>query len=180
MVDSHAYYAAPANVQLRDLNEIPEYRDDKLFQNPEPKTIWARVDYARLLAVKHCFDNTDTDYVFYCDFDVEDASLNDDRVTRPLRRYGTFFGKADNRDILENGYMAFGRGKSEEFLKEYLLPSTREAAAQGDNGWKALRDSLILWTYINKIRETDISATVLHRRGYQIPSARNYASLGIN
>ena len=180
-ITSHAYFSAPENLKICDLNDIPAYRELELFRGKSLSDIFARVDLARLFAMEHCFDTTETENVFYSDFDVDDVKLNSPQTSRTLAKYGMFFGTV-GCGRLENGYMVFRQGEGGGFLKNKLLPKTIEDAKKGWDGWSALSLQLFHWSGDKKIKnhDTKLSAPRLREMGYKIPQNLLYTECGIN
>jgi|GEM_PF-1117546 len=132
------------NLRVYDLKDaIGEYLNDPIFY--EPKDIWARVDFAKILVCKHCFENTDAERVFFSDFDIEDIMLDRDVIHNSLDGAGVFFGATLEDGNVENSFLAFQKGAGEEFINEYLLPATHNDASFNLNGYVALQDSLNRW-----------------------------------
>lgn len=181
IVTDHARRSAPANVRLRDLNEIPSYRDTAIFHPPALRGIWVRADLARLLAMEHCFDESGEEAVIYSDFDVDDVRLDAGDMRRALRDQGIFVGSSKKNEI-ENGYIALHRDKGREFLKKTLLPKSIDDAQRGYDGFSALCQSLIQWFDLarNGNDMPKIYARRLHDRGHQIPVRRIYLKQGLN
>lgn len=181
-MESHVGIFAPANVRLRDLNEIPAYAQSPVFAVRDPMPpIWPRVDFARLLVLEHALEHDDQRHACYADFDVEDAKMRSPVAARAMERYGMFFGRVNKYfGILENGYMMFSKDKGLDFLREHLIPPTREDAENNDNGYVALKRALGRWRITRNIDEWDISRPRLHEMGYKIPDNALYIDNKIN
>lgn len=183
-VHSHGYLAKRENVTIRDLNDIPRYQT--LNETPDHALpIWMQVDLARLLVLSHQLDESGARNIFYADFDVDDVALDCPHAARKLHLYGMCFGRTFSSKRLENGYIAFQRGRGSEFLNEEMIPQTMLAAGYGYNGYDALRSSLHShWQYKLKWmeggRDWDLSVPRLHEMGYEIIPKPIYTRLDIN
>lgn len=182
-LQSHVYMAAPDNVRLCDINDIPSYAARRDIFAPEADYhIWSRVDLARLLVVDHCLKKAQGhELVVYADFDIEDVRLDSLKLKACLEKYGFIFGAT--RDLyVENSFMAFRTGEGENFLHSFLLPSTVKQAEWKQDGYMPMCDSLKIWGDQKGFdgRSRDISLHIARGSGYQIPENPFYIECGVN
>ncbi len=181
LVQEHSHSTAPNNVNIKDLKEIPAYKNDLLFTPEEKISVWARVDFARLLVMKHVLNSSDTDIVIYSDFDVTDVKLDHAQAQETLSRYGMLFGAVSSGRI-ENGYLALDQQNGKSFLTEYLLPKTQEAAEKNIDGYAILSDGVINWANRNNVEDykSELGLKVLERRGHITPPNSIYLQNNLN
>lgn len=177
--DAYHYLAGPSNLHLRSLHDIPAYASDDFFQAERDTPIWSRVDYARILVAAHEMKTTDAKYVFYSDFDVRDARIQEEEITQILDRHGLVVG--GTRELaIENGYFGFGR-KAEKLLCEKLVPATRDNVHSDyvHCGYGAYTAEIDKW-FANDPRYAEkISMMTLKSMGYKIPFNPDHDGLGL-
>ena len=176
-VQRHQHIFVENNVTICDLNDIEFYQKISLFRPETKGKIYPRVDLARLIVIDNCFQTTDATDVFYSDLDVPDVKLNSDHIASALLQHGMIFGATDDHPI-ENGYMAFRKGKGLDFLRDSLLPETIEDAHKNLKGFDALIRTLESHDIENY--PDAISIKMLPARGYSLPSNPLYIKNGIN
>jgi hypothetical protein len=188
-VQSHLYLADAPNVELRDLNEIPAYRQLHMFHPTANHPIMSRADLARLLVVSHCFETTNANDVFYADFDVHYAGLDNDDVLSVLEHEGMAFGEAETK--LENSFMAFRKGPALKFLNDRLIPETILEARNGKIGWAPLIYQLARWKHGDEWTprpSLSYAERLIHfygtlsvePSGYRLPKNKIYGACAIN
>jgi hypothetical protein len=182
----HAQRFAPANAALCDLNDIAPYHNDKLFapDGAALKSVWPRVDYARLIVLEHVLKTEPQRYALYADFDVTDVRLR--AAVEKMEQYGTalattgasrFFGGRLNifEGMLENGYYAFRKGSEAEKLLKSLRRKTGRAAGVGQNGFGPFTELVGEWAKTHKTPTSKMTIPrVLYDMGYEIPDKRCY------
>ncbi len=140
--------SAHPNLSVRDLNEIPKYREDPIFSKSERlphdecEPIWQKVDFARVVVLDHVLATEDAAEVYYSDLDIVDPHIASDAVQSILNNHGMVFAKCDRNGrnevaYLENQFMGFRR-KAADFVSDRLLPVVKEEIDQGKNGWPPL------------------------------------------
>lgn len=134
--DSHAITTLP-NVQMRNLRDILTHSEVPFFNPHYTPYIWARVDYAKLKVVEHTLEETDAEYVFFSDLDIERTCLAHNKVQTNLSQYGVIVG-GNWIDPVENAYMGVRRGEGEEFFRA-LLKDTWYAVLEDGNGYYPMR-----------------------------------------
>lgn len=172
---------APDNVKLRDLREIKSYRNVPFFDSYDPKTIWQRVDHARLVVLQEALSADDEDaraYEIYSDFDPVDISLNHWKLANIMRRHGMVFGanSFDGGHALENAFIGFDRNRGASFLQSNLMPKAVDLLKTEINGFLAIRQSWTQWA-----KETghddyskELGFPILPKRLYKIPKTPKY------
>lgn len=158
MVESHTYFAAPENVFLRDLNDIPRYRKSDLFK-PFDKhgylSVWQRSDLARFFAVDFSLSRKDVKRAFYADFDMEDVDLDNPVTDKVLKDKGLAFAAVGVSDVsrqfllpwedarvLAHGYIAMERGSNRK--KHLVFMHNLEEASRQTHVFEALKMSLVV------------------------------------
>lgn len=134
-LQSHAYLNAPENVTFRDLREIPAYAAHPSFAENSATNIWNRVDLARFMVLSHQLENPERDQVFYADFDIDDADLDNPKTKERLDDMGMAFAELEKGEMLGHGvfntvqhaYVAMNRSRK-AFLDEKMLPGMSKAA----------------------------------------------------
>ena len=181
-VASHSYLFGDnsLNITIRNLHEIPKYRKDQVFQpkGEELTDIWARVDYARLLVLRHVLKHDDVTDAFYSDFDVKDTNIQCDHVKACMNKYGLIFGGVKNGQR-ENGFLGFRSDEPTDFL-ERLIKTTRKMAKQGDDGFGVYSNAIRRWEKITRAQHYYALNKVLDRCGEVIPNNDLYIETKIN
>jgi len=192
-IDSAVYFSRCKNIIIRNLRDIHLYANQDIFattaayEHPsgyfgkQPHCIYARADLARVIVLKHLTDLNPYTPVFYCDFDVENISIENERVTSKLDEHGMVFGNTED-DAIENGYMAFIASNLTEDVYfncgtiQLLLQQTQHAASLNKNGWRPLRE--IIACRSSSVDEVTVDG-LLKPRGYKIPKPAFYDELRI-
>jgi hypothetical protein len=182
-IDSTIYFSGFKNITIRNLRDIDDYKNIALFdkeaqyEHPsgyfgkQPYCKYARADLARVVVLKHVTDAYPDHAVFYCDFDVEDVSLNNLDIAQKIEEHGMVFGNTED-DAIENGYMAFIRDNLSEDVYfscgtlQLLVQNTLHATMQNNNGWRPLKETVSQRS--SCLDEVTVDG-LLHERGYKIP-----------
>ncbi|MFN3700663.1 MAG: hypothetical protein ACK4VI_03970 [Alphaproteobacteria bacterium] len=198
-VSSHIYNAGIKNVQIRDLAEIPSFRDNavlfdwrrdisklaekKARTEDEKHNIWGRVDLARLLAVRHVLEEG-AQYALYTDFDNQETFLDDPLMTQKLLRNQMVYGLTrDKRKIFENSYFAFGANILKTGFLNEMIDETILDVGKGENGYGAYYVHINHYTALSFLDYDGFELgfpAVAHPMGYKIPKPKEYQELGIN
>lgn len=182
----HHSHFAPANVELCDLNDIPQYRkDEEIFGRNTKKFIWARVDTARLIVLKHVLKTEPEPYTIYADFDVKDAKVG--KAKKVLDKHGLAVGTTGAYrslshilidfipGIIENGYFAIKKGRDGRKFLHTLLARTFANATRNQNGYSQLSRLTAEWGLIKKTSTKHLTVPrVLFDMGYAIPDKKRY------
>ncbi|WP_435641936.1 hypothetical protein [Micavibrio aeruginosavorus] len=180
---------SPPNVEWGDLNDIPQYHnDDAMFSPDSDKNIWARVDLARLIVLKHVLKTAPQPYAFYADFDVKDAKL--DKAKAIMDQYGLALGTTGAiksfghmlnpvnffPGMLENGYFAFKKGPDGRKFLHTLLSHTFASATREITGYTPFSQLARDWGRRHDMSPTKKLAVsrVLYDMGYKIPENPRY------
>lgn len=147
--ESYLYYRDCPNVRFCDLNDIPNYADDARLSGENPYDIWPRVDYTRLLILRHCLTQNSWCQVFYSDFDANDVEIMDDAIQEQMRLWGIVTATNDVNEI-ENSFFGFNE-KGMEFLND-LVRRTERSFAMKDNGYGALIDFMEAENFTSNMR----------------------------
>ena len=117
LLESHLYMRGQIdNIRIRDLNDIDAYKHDpdNFFSPEQGNSIWARVDLARLLVLRHVLDERDSGnkIALYADFDIHDVFQETYALRHAIANHGFAVGSVtviDSEEYLsiENGFMAF-------------------------------------------------------------------------
>ncbi len=134
-LQSHAYLNAPENVSLHDLREIPAYDAHPAYAENSTTNIWNKVDLARFLVLSHELDDAAREQVFYADFDIDDADLDNPKTQERLNEIGMAFAELEKGEMLGHGiyntvqhaYVAMNQSRK-AFLDEKMLPDMSKAA----------------------------------------------------
>ena len=185
-LNEHHKRFAPPNVELCDLNIIPQYgRDPDLFGPNANKNIWARVDVARLIVLKHVLKKEPEPYAIYADFDVQDPKLAKakalmDKNGLALATTGAHINLAHMLvnflpGILENGYFAFKKDpKGRKFLHT-LLSRTFTCATRDSSGYTPFVTLASQWAVKHDTTPKQMAVNrVLFSMGYHIPHQQKY------
>lgn len=201
MVASHVYIQDVKNIRIRNLRDIPSYRENAdLFDwqrssanlddyngisKDDKHNIWGRVDLARLLAVRHALDEG-AQYALYADFDNDDVSLNGPEMLDILKKHNMVFGVTTSngkREIFENSYFAFGQQRSDIRFLDRMIDSTIEDVSKGVNGYGAYYMAIFNYALEHGIEDEMVELgypAVVHPMGYKIPQPKLYVDEGIN
>lgn len=144
-----------SNISVRDLNEIPGYKDEPFFtalsdadvdvpSNSGYALIWRKVDLARIIVLDYMLSTKDDAIIFYCDLDIIDPQISSPRVHELLVQNGLVFARTDRNGLavgygLENQFIGVNQnGRS--FITNHLLPATRQSTIErGGSGWEPLK-----------------------------------------
>jgi len=194
-------FMRPDNVELRNitpqlLNKNMYERDGYMYSSPQvfpaffssnnPGNIWSRVDMARLLMLRHCFETMPVQDVFYADFDTADVKLDAPEVLKFLDKDGFVLAKTTG-GMLENGYFGLRRGEGEVFLNKCLLPAstwdlgytakTPDAAGQFtkdgrplNTGWPTMFMAVGKWAKQKGRNPNHYGVQLLEKQGYRLPA----------
>lgn len=178
-LEAHNNQCAPPNVELRDLNDIPAYREAKIFKPGVARNIWMRVDLARVIVLDHVLESGEARYALYADFDTPDVRLNEARLR--MDKYGVALGttganKENEGGAVENGYFGFQRKKDgPKFVRGLLASTFRAAACDKMNGYSAFRQLSGEWASARKTGWQEMTVhKVLYSMGYTIPDVDCY------
>lgn len=185
---------APGNVTLCDLNEIPQYRDSEIFTPGTARSLWARVDLARVVVLDFVLQAEPEKYALYSDFDVKDISLRDAKVK--MDEYGLALATIAIQDNavckytvttscgpLENSYFGFSRDERGQAYLKNLLSATLTDAQSNQNGFCALVNSFSKWSakrHPGKLAVEFIVPRILNSQNYKIPDKDIYREWGWN
>ena len=142
IVEEHIRKAGVENIDIHDLRDIPSYCAAGIFVSGG-ETIDMKVDYARLLVLRHTLEETQTHQVFYADTDIRDLKLHHHRTQTPLNRFGFVFGCLKHNLTLENQFFGFSNDERLGIL-DRLIDLTRAQFEQNlaphdkRNGWGPL------------------------------------------
>lgn len=153
------FIAAAYGVQIRDLRDVPSYRDCSLFDLApvasdrkgrsvwnadyheyldEDNSIWAQVDLARVLVLEHCLERLHYGQAYYSDFDIENVGLKNADLGAIMARHHMVFARVNALALVENSFMGFD-AESFPFLKNELVAKTMKYCQGGRaNGWNAM------------------------------------------
>lgn len=189
---SHGYLSAPDNVEYRDLRDIEAVNELPLFdencenqmQDEYPDrtdNIWGRVDLARLLVIQDNLNQHSKYYQLYADFDVQDVKLNCPNMYKALSTDGLYIGTTFSTNMMENGYLCFGKGEGMRYLKHDLIPLTINNIQElNDNGWNALVNSFERNLVGRKLPENELKGPRQEGTGYIVPDVQKYKDWGLN
>ena len=176
---SHLYLMGTSNVTLRNIRVLPDYDNDPIFDTSNPKDIWARVDYARVLVLKESLSEAEPDdLVIYSDFDAEDLALKDSELKRTLQFHDMAF--AATIDGLENGFMAFKKTETNVALVHTLAQDSKKAAQANAKSRKALVDVICAHAATQGTKQTDYWGKRMPNMGDKMLPNSEYADLGLH
>lgn len=191
-LQTHYERFAPDNVELCDLNDIPDYTNDDMFKPGTTTGLWLRVDLARLLVLDHALKQEPENHVIYADFDVPDVKVN--TAKKVMKKHGLALGSTGASkwplgrvfkgafSMLENGYFAFKKDpKGQQFLKNLLLTSFDRAREGCGDGFGAFNRVVEEWCDLHKVKGKEVAVPgVLYSMGYKIPDKRCYKTWNWN
>lgn len=150
-VQSHAYLNAPENVTFHDLRDIPAYAAHPAYAVGSKVQIWNKVDLARFLVISHELENPARKQVFYSDFDIDDAALDNPKTQEKLQDAGMAFAEVHKGqaamithgifNTIQHAYIVMTPARK-EFLDTKMLPFMSDSAAKGCKVVMALFKSL--------------------------------------
>ncbi|MCB1532692.1 MAG: hypothetical protein KDJ35_07470 [Alphaproteobacteria bacterium] len=179
--DVKSFLAEFENIEVKNLRDLDEYASYDFFepgkrfkrwQTPRQKAekedagtvdlIWARVDLARIMVLKHCLKTLNADIAVYSDFDISDVFLKNKDLHELLNQYGLacssgevfmmssdFYGAPDPvASCVENGYIAATNTPQNISFLENLIGATKEEISQKesfqptDNGYSLFREHI--------------------------------------
>lgn len=146
------------NVELCDLRDIPDYADNRFFDNEQSynwryhvTSVHARADYARILVLDHCMNqDTERQRILYADMDCEDLRLDD--ALEIINREGIVtnaLGMAGVEHVPSNAYI--GINPHDERVKTHFpglkanthdLMQSTDGARIKDLGYKSFQKFL--------------------------------------
>lgn len=148
-------------VSFRGLREIPEYRENSLFNVWDELTksvkgvIWKQVDLARLMALHHAMKEQGGVQV-YADFDFLEPPVDEEAMSR-IKEHGILISRgADERPtiddydpyvhVFENNFMAFSEDSelATDLLKKMIQGTKKYYSlfpSKEENGWNAFCES---------------------------------------
>ncbi len=188
ILQSHIERSGQGNLNIRNLNDLDEYRNSPFYSVEGAVPVWQRVDMARMIITKHSLENYPDRISVYSDFDVKDVGIGSKKFQESIGRYGFVIGatKGPQQEFnLENGYFAFNASFAGKAFLNNLLQGAYEATGQG------LRDSRndIFYSYRDTVKahckENRISPVsrclinVLEPCTYQVPRNPQYEGLSI-
>ncbi len=119
---SHMHAFGMGEIQVRNLCEIPAYKDRAGFEPDTDIALYARADFARVIVLNHLMDQPDKTAI-YSDMDCEDISLSSNKLNDALDEYGLAYGRSGNH-LVCNGYIALRGYRGMDFLQACLFPRT--------------------------------------------------------
>lgn len=175
-VQTHHYFNAPKNVQLKDISDIPDY-DSKVSSWGR---LWQIIDLAKPYVLQHCLSTMpDVEDVFFADFDIKDVSLGHKHVQKRLARYGVVAGGVKWGPI-ENSYMAFRRSRAaEDKLKDMIEATSGHYGCNEADGYLAFHMCLRKWGNEGGFTKGDPVVHVTEKCGYELPENLLYKELGL-
>ena len=188
--------AGVEGITFRGLREIPEYRDNKLFNlggaiNGSVRgVVWKQVDLARLLALHHAMEEKGGLHA-YADFDFEDPPVDHSMVEK-ANKHGLLISRvAEDRPELdacdpyvhtfENNVMVFsGDSDNAKNLVRTMIYETNKYYSiftdDSENGWnafcKAFRDFKVEFYGDVPLAELTISRKAQPRNHSDYPGFR--------
>lgn len=160
------------NLQIRDLNEIPEYASNELFERQDESSrwrkdkhalIWRQVDVAKILV---CLQGN-YEQTFYSDTDVVNLSIESQEIQGVLGKFGFIVGGIVFRggfEATENQAFGFDRTYKNVFEDVYSL--TLQEAQNGRNGYLAFR-------HVIEGKMVGYGSEVVFKCRYNSPHARH-------
>lgn len=154
-------HAKGGNVALHDLQEIPDYAGDPYFvplkptdpgyvlyefNRVQPRNVYSRADYARILVLDHCLQTcADRSRIIYSDIDCPDIRLPE--ALPRMEQYGVAIYDMKSRfsgnPSLSHGYIGLAADKPDvRKLFKFLKWETRDLAHQDYIGARAFEDFL--------------------------------------
>lgn len=181
-VSSHGYIFAdkPSNIAFRNLHEIRSYTRNPIF-NPERdrfQNVWARVDYARLLVLRHVLADDRVRDAFYSDFDVDDVKIENNHLVQCMEKFGLIFG-AHKRGGRENGFLGIRANEPTGFLQK-LIKDTLKMARDGEDGFGVYTCAVYDWERKAGASQYDAQHKVLDECGKVLPDNALYMETAIN
>ena len=184
LIASHLYIQGITNIEIENLRDIPSYDQCSFFSHDSDytKSIWARVDTARLLVLQHCLETTKAAQVFYSDFDIDDVGVNRDDVQDILSNHGFVIGHAEASTILENQYFGIGRNDNHNFLQKVIRKTVREISDFASNGWNSMKKAVAKINEDTNHQTSDetFSVPIGPPTGHVIKRIPAYIDIGIN
>ena len=179
---SHLYNQDVTNIKVRDLNEIPSYKNDSYFAPESNMPVWNRADLARLLICEHILNEHRDSIAVYSDFDVNDIGIDTKKFNESLDKFGFIIGatKHVNLFCLENGYFAFRNTPNSLSLLSSLIEngsSNRQHNDQDDRNsiFYSYRDTIVRHSEsYNILPITQCLINTLEPCTYQIPINSDY------
>ena len=175
MMDHLIYASGIKNMQLKNLRDIPDYKDSLIFDPRKGIEVYPRADLARLLCIRYSVSQFKGVNVFYSDFDVDDIFIEHEDVLSTLKREQVVFAHTQE-DPIENGYIGICGEAGQQFLDEVIFQTARESI----NGY--LGYAPLLEVVENTYGSTGcvvVDLPILKERGYKIPKSKIYSDLRI-
>lgn len=191
-VETHHYLNAPSNASLKDLRDIPAYAAHPAYSEESKASIWNKVDLARFLVISHELDNPLREQVFYSDFDIDDADLDNPKTQERLNDTGMAFAELERGEMVTHGlfnivqhaYVAMSRSRK-DYLDEKMLPSMSSYAEKNFRVVSAIFRSvfnavcdLSEESYYRNLPRifTDVKVPPI---GFDIPANTDYAAMKV-
>lgn len=182
ILQSYLYLNDCPNIMIKDLNDIPDYANNK-FYDPQSKTlVWQRVDTARLLVAEHMLTRHPEKIAVYADFDVQDVRIDCAEFEKAITKEGFVFGSTDPSGwCMENGYFAFHHRHIESGWLAELIGKAHNAVGKDcrNSVYNKYVSSIERYCLDRKLDTADYTIFVLERCGYKIPHNPEHDGISI-